>query len=156
MYSVLLDTSFFIRFLNENDQLFENANGYYQYFLQKKIALKCSTISVAEFCVREHIDELPLKDLQIVPFNLIHAQRAGELAKIVFDNKGLLKPFERAIIINDIKLFSQADIEMIDAYVTSDTECIKIYNLLKKHTNLRFQIIDLHNKHTEIFGLLDF
>lgn len=156
MHSVLLDTSFFIRFLNENDQLFENAVGYYQYFLQKGIALKCSTISVGEYCVRGHIDELPLKDLQIVPFNLTHAQRAGELAKIVFENKDLLKPSIRTIIPNDTNLFSQAEIEMIDAYITSDSECIKIYNLLKKHTNLHFQIIDLHNKHTEIFGLLDF
>ncbi|MDI6734926.1 MAG: hypothetical protein QME42_01820 [bacterium] len=44
---------------------------------------------------------------------------------------------------------------MSDAYITSDTESIKIYNLLKEHTDLRFQIIDLHNKYTEIFGLLD-
>lgn len=157
MHSVLLDTSFFIRFLNEDDPLFENANGYYQYFLKNGVVLKYSTISVAEYCVRGHIDELPLKNLQIVPFNLSHAQRAGELARIIFDNKGSLELSTRAIIPNDTKLFSQADddVEMIDAYVTSDSESIKIYNLLKEHTNLHFQIIDLHNKYTEIFGLLD-
>ena len=149
MRSVLLDTSFFIRFLNEDDSFFENANRYYQYFLQKGIVLKCSTISVAEFCVKGHIDELPLKNLQIVPFNLSHAQKAGELARIVFDNKGLLGLPIRNIIPNDTKLFAQADNEMIDTYVTSDTESIKIYNLLKKYTDLNFQIIDLHNEYTE-------
>ncbi|MDI6734925.1 MAG: hypothetical protein QME42_01815 [bacterium] len=101
MHSVLLDTSFFIRFSNEDDLLFENANGYYQYFLQHGVALKCSTISIAEYCVRGHIDELPLKDLQIVPFNFSHAQRAGELARIIFDNKGSLELSTRAIIPND-------------------------------------------------------
>jgi len=32
----LLDTSFFLRFLNEKDELFKNADNYYQYFLQKE------------------------------------------------------------------------------------------------------------------------
>ncbi|MFH1859775.1 MAG: hypothetical protein ABH870_01985 [bacterium] len=149
MRNVLLDTSFFIRFLNEDDPLFENADRYYQCFLQNNIALKCSTISIAEFCVRGHIDELPLKNLQIVPFNFFHAQRAGELARIVFENKGSLELSIRAIISNDTKLFAQADLEMIDIYITSDTESIKIYNLLKDHTDLHFQIIDLHNKHID-------
>lgn len=151
MRSVFLDTSFFIRFLNEDDSLFENADGYYQYFLQNGIALKCSTIAVAEYCVKGHIDELPLKNLQIIPFNFSHAQRAGELARIVFENKGLLGLPTRKIIPNDTNLFAQADdnLEMIDAYLTSDTESIKIYNLLKNHTNLHFQIIDLQNEYTE-------
>lgn len=154
MSSVLLDTSFFIRFVNEDDLLFENVNGYYQYFLKKGIAMKCSTILVAEYCVRGHIDELPLKNLQIVPFNLSHAQKSGELARIVFENKGSLELSTRDIIPNDTKLFSQANIEKIDYYLTFDTESIKIYNLLDACTNLHFKIIDLHNKHTETFGLL--
>ena len=156
MHSVLLDTSFFIRFLNEDDELFENADGYYKYFLKKEIALKCSTISVAEYCVRGNIDELPLINLQIIPFNLSHAKKAGEFANIVFKNKESLDLSNRTIIPNDTKLFAQADNEAtIDAYLTSDTESIKLYDLLKKHFNIHFQIIDIHNKHSEIFGILD-
>jgi hypothetical protein len=34
--SVLLDTSFFIRFLNVNDPLFENADNYFRYFIEKE------------------------------------------------------------------------------------------------------------------------
>lgn len=37
--AVLLDTSFFIRFLNESDPLFKNADGYFRYFLQKEISM---------------------------------------------------------------------------------------------------------------------
>lgn len=156
MHSVLLDTSFFIRFLNENDKFFKNADGYFKYFLKEEIALKCSTISVAEYCVRGKIDELPLKNLQIIPFNLSHAQKAGEFANIVFKNKESLDLSNRAIIPNDTKLFAQADSEeTIDAYLTSDTESIKLYDLLKKHFNIHFQIIDIHNKHSETFGILD-
>lgn len=58
--SALLDTSFFIRFLNEKDNLFANADGYYQYFLSKDINMVISTISVAEFCVGGLGDQLPL------------------------------------------------------------------------------------------------
>ena len=60
-----------------------------------------STISVAEYCVRGDVHELPLRNLQIIPFNLDHAKRAGEFAKIIFQNKGKLKLNERNIIPND-------------------------------------------------------
>ena len=70
--------------------------------------------------------------------------------------KGSLDSTQRAIIPNDTKLFAQADSEeTIDAYLTSDTRCIKLYDLLKKHFNIHFQIIDIHDKHSEIFGILD-
>lgn len=48
-HSVLLDTSFFIRLLNDGDSLHKNALGYFKYFLEKEIVHKVSTISVAEY-----------------------------------------------------------------------------------------------------------
>ena len=53
---VLLDTSFFIRLLNDQDALHQNTRGYYRHFLQNSVRLKCSTISVAEYCVRGKIE----------------------------------------------------------------------------------------------------
>lgn len=35
--AVLLDTSFFLRFLNDKDPLFKSADGYFRYFLQNEI-----------------------------------------------------------------------------------------------------------------------
>lgn len=89
--AVLLDTSFFLRFLNESDPLFKNADGYFRYFLKEGIAMLVSTISIAEYCVGGDVHELPLRNLQIVPFNLDHAKRTGEFASIIFQNKGRLK-----------------------------------------------------------------
>lgn len=109
--AVLLDTSFFFRFLNDSDPLFKNADNYFRYFLQKEITMMISTISIAEYCVGGDVRELPLRNLQIVPFNLDHSKRTGEFAKIVFQNKGKLKLKERNIIPNDKKLFAQADCE---------------------------------------------
>lgn len=155
--SVLLDTSFFIRFLNDEDPLFKNAMEYYKYFLQKEIKMFISTISIAEYCTGGSIDELPLKNLAIIPFNLNHSIKTGEIAKVVFTKKGTLKLNERNIIPNDSKLFSQADIEQnIVYYLSSDTKSIKIYNLLKDENQfLHFNFIDLNIPPNEFFGYLD-
>jgi len=154
--AVLLDTSFFIRFLNDNDPLFKNADGYFRYFLQKEITMMISTISIAEYCIGGDVHELPLRNLQIVPFNLDHSKRTGEFAKIVFQNKGKLKLNERNIIPNDSKLFAQADCEStIEFYLSSDTESLKIYSLLKQETNPKFQFVDLNTPYNETFGILD-
>jgi hypothetical protein len=154
--AVLLDTSFFLRFLNESDPLFKNADGYFRYFLKEEITMMISTISIAEYCVGGDVHELPLRNLQIVPFNLDHSKRTGEFAKIVFQNKGKLKLKERNIIPNDTKLFAQADCEkIVEFYLSSDTESIKIFNLLKQETAPKFQFIDLNTPFNERFGLLD-
>ena len=154
--AVLLDTSFFLRFLNDIDPLFKNADGYFRYFLQKEITMMISTISIAEYCVGGDVHELPLRNLQIVPFNLDHSKRTGEFAKIVFQNKGKLKLKERNIIPNDTKLFAQADCEKaVEFYLSSDIESNKIYKLLRQETSPKFQFIDLNTPHNEIFGLLD-
>lgn len=155
--SVLLDTSFFIRFLNDEDPLFKNAMNYYKYFLQKDIKMFISTISIAEYCTGGSIDELPLKNLAILPFNLNHSIKTGEIANIVFTKKGNLKLNERNIIPNDSKLFSQADVEQnINYYLSSDTKSIKIYNLLKdENQSLQFNFIDLNIPPNEFFGYLD-
>jgi hypothetical protein len=153
---VLLDTSFFLRFLNEKDPLFTNADGYFRYFIDKQIAMLISTISIAEYCVKGDIHELPLKNLQILPFNIDHAKRAGGFARIVFDQRGTLSVSQRAVIPNDTKLFAQADSDVgIELYLSSDGESRKVFGVLKKHATPRFQFIDLHDPHAETFGILD-
>lgn len=154
--AVLLDTSFFLRFLNDTSPLFTNADGYFRYFLQNEIAMCISTISMAEYCVGGDVNELPLRNLQIIPFNLNHAKRTGEFAKIVFQNKNKLQIRERNLIPNDTKLFATADVEKsIEFYLSSDSESHKIYTLLKGHTLPKFQFIDLNTPYHETFGLLN-
>jgi len=146
---VLLDTSFFLRFLNEEDSLFEKADNYYKYFLQKEFKLIISTISIAEFCVGGSIDQLPLKNLLVMPFNIDHAKKAGEFGRILYDfrKSGELVISERPIIINDAKLFAQAEVESnIKYFITSDS---------KSKINIKFSFIDIKTDHTEAFGILD-
>lgn len=155
--SVLLDTGFFIRLLNTNDPLSRQTESYFRFFLQEQYPLLISTVSIAEFCVRGSLDQLPLKNLRILPFNTLHAVRAGELAAAIFASKGRSILTERTIIPNDTKLFAQADTESgIGFYLSSDTESNKVFTLLKREgKHPRFQFLDLHIPHSEIFGLLD-
>ncbi len=156
--SVLLDTSFFIRLLNDEDSLHQNTKAYYKYFLENEIVLKISTISIAEYCVRGKFSDLPLRNIQIIPFNLNHAQRTGTFAEIIFrENKTLKeKIIPRAIIPNDTKLFSQADLdETITHFVTSDIRSKKILNTLKKRIHPNFSIMEISIPCHQTFGLLD-
>jgi predicted nucleic acid-binding protein len=157
-HSVLLDTSFFIRLLNDEDPLHKNAIGYYRYFLENDIVLKVSTISIAEYCVLGSLDDLPLKNIQIVPFNLKEAEKTGEFANIIFTQKKIseedLSP--RAIIPNDSKLFAQADMDKsVTHFVTSDKRSKKTLEHLKKGIKPKFDIISIEIPFTETFGVLD-
>ncbi|NBC84324.1 MAG: hypothetical protein GVY19_13225 [Bacteroidetes bacterium] len=157
-HSVIPDTSFLIRLLNDEDPLHENAKGYFKYFLENDIILKVSTIAIAEYCVGGSINELPLMNLQILPFNLDHAKRAGEFARAIFEEKKItgeeLNP--RAIIPNDSKLFAQTDCDKSSSYyVTSDSRSVKIYNMLSKRISPRFEIIDINIPYNQKFGILD-
>lgn len=158
--SVLLDTSFFIRLLNEEDVLHTNALGYFRYFLEHDIVVKVSTIAIAEYCVRGEVNDLPLKNMLIVPFNFDHARRAGKMMAEVYAEKkrrgATIAP--RAIVPNDTKMFAQADVESdINFYATADRECKHVYDMIKTAENhLSFNFIDITIPHHVFFGELNF
>ncbi|ASO05346.1 PIN domain-containing protein [Arenibacter algicola] len=157
-HSVLLDTSFFIRLLNDDDKLHLNALGYYKYFLENEITLKVSTITIAEYCVLGKLEDLPIANIQILPFNLKEAQRTGEFANAIFaENKiSFANLHPRAIIPNDSKLFAQADLDKTIIYfVTSDMRSKSTLDLLRKRINPKFDIISIDVPFSETFGILD-
>jgi len=152
---VLLDTSFFLRFLNEEDPLFAHADQYFRHFINSDIDLYISVVSIGEFCVSGSIEELPLKNLKIIPYNFDHAIRAAQFAKIGFKKrKSDQLKVERIIIPNDTKLFAQADLNPIKYYLSSDQSSIKLFQSLRTETTLNFEFIDLHTPCNEFFGTL--
>ena len=158
-HSVLLDTSFFVRLLNDEDSLHDNARGYFRYFLENEIILKVSTISIAEYCAKGKADELPLRNIQIIPFNFDQAIKTGEFAEAIFEeNRNTIEKFSPRIIIpNDSKLFAQADIDItITHFVTSDIRSKSTFAALKKRKNPKFDLIDISRPYDETFGISDF
>lgn len=157
--AVLLDTSFLIRLLNEEYPLHPNAVGYYKYFLEREITMVCSTISIGEYCVVGGVEDLPLKNLQILPYNFDHACRAGTLAAIAFEARRAkaMEVKDRLIIPIDTKLFAQADItNHVTFFISADVESFKVYNAIQKTEKLCFRFLDLNVNFNSAFGLLDF
>ncbi len=151
----LLDTSFLIRLLLPAEKLHEHAKGYYKYFLEQQIPLFVSTISIAEYCVQGSIQELPLQQVQVLPFNMKDAENAGQLMNVLLPHKVALHSLGRKVIMNDVKLYAQANVSSkIDAFVTADSEGRKMYNAIHARQPLHFSYIDIHTPHTETFGIL--
>lgn len=138
----LLDTSFFFRLLDSNDILNSNAKAYYNYMLVNNFELYISTIAIAEFCVRNPIEHLPLKVLRVMPFNIFHTEEAGHIYGIILKEKERrgAERLKREVVQNDSKQFGQAVYEAIDWYVSADTEAIKVYNIFKNSARRHFSI----------------
>ena len=74
---VLCDTGFLIRLNQPQDELHANARGYLKYLLAGDHHLYVSTIALAEYAVRDKIENLPMKYFRVLPFNIDHAQKAA-------------------------------------------------------------------------------
>lgn len=158
VHGILCDTSYFIRWARRNDTLHPTAQEYLKFLIEGGHELYISTIALAEYAVRDSIANLPLRYFRILPFNVDHAQRAGEFARAVFDaRKSLPVEFDqRAVIANDTKLFAQADVvPSITHYLTADRECQKVYGLLKSVLTPQFQFVHLSTSWHQTFGVLN-
>lgn len=155
--SALLDTSFFIRLLTKTDKLHSNARGYFQYFVNEEWSMKISTISIAEYCVRGNRADLPFKHLEVVPFNIKHAEQTGEFADILFRDKDIKADdlLPRPIIPNDSKLLAQAHLASdVEYYITSDGRSEKTVATLNQATNVHFNFVNIKTPYNETFGKL--
>jgi hypothetical protein len=153
---VLLDTSFFLRFLNESDPFFKNADNYFQHLLDKEVPRFLSTIVVAEYCVGGSVDQLPLRYVKMLPFNVEHAIKAGAFRAVFRGTR--MEPGERQVITNDLKLFAQADATPeISHFLTADEQCRKMYDRISESgMKLSFDILSIRTPLNEVLGQLDF
>jgi len=158
IYGVLCDTGFLIRINKTNDPLHPLARQYFKFFTKGGHQLFVSTIALAEYAVKDRIEHLPMKYFRVVPFNIDHAQRAGDFmaATLPERKESLANVTPRAIIPNDTKLFAQADVTgAITHYLTADDACGKIYAAISTVHQPRFQIISLRVPPQQTFGYLD-
>jgi len=157
-HGVLCDTSYFIRWAKSDDPLHVAAHSYLKYLVEGGHTLYVSTIALAEYSVRDAISNLPLRYFRVLPFNVDHAQRAGEFTRAVLQARGSMPEqiTQRVVIPNDSKMFAQADVTPdVTHYLTADGECEKVYQFLKRNENPRFQFVKLSTPCHEAFGELD-
>jgi predicted nucleic acid-binding protein len=155
---VLCDTGFLIRLNKHQDPLHAHARGYLKHLLAGDHRIYVSTIALAEYAVRDKIENLPMRYFRVLPFNIDHAQKAGEFASTVFTQRDQMAEeiTQRVIIPNDTKMFAQADVtDAITHYLTADKKCEIIFRLIQKTTPARFQILPLEIPHHQAFGELN-
>ncbi|RYD72105.1 MAG: hypothetical protein EOP84_23745 [Verrucomicrobiaceae bacterium] len=155
---ILCDMGFLIRLNQPRDALHANARAYLKYVLACGHPLYVSTIALAEYAVRDKIENLPMRYLRVLPFNIDHAQKAGEFARIVFSRRNQIPAdiTQRVIIPNDTKMFAQADVtNAITHYLTADQQCEMVYNIVHSTVGTRFQILSLRTPHRQAFGELN-
>lgn len=157
-WGVLCDTGFLIRLNNPEEPLHAHARGYLKYFLDGGHAVYVSTIALAEYAVRDKIANLPMRHFKVLPFNIDHAQQAGEFARVVFARRDQLPAdtSQRVIIPNDTKMFAQAEVTTaISYYLTADQKCGNVYKVLADASPVSFRLLHLQNPHHQIFGELN-
>ena len=152
----MLDTSFLIRLLKDDEPLHASAKEYFQYFLERNFVLYISTVAVAEYCVKGEVDQLPFECVRVMPFNLDHAMTAGSYARSLFKakSKGQFTPDHRLIIPNDAKIFAQASSVGAVYFVTADTNASKAMELLSKENGFSVAHLDIHNPLSSFSGTL--
>jgi predicted nucleic acid-binding protein len=144
MDSILLDTSFCIRLLKNNDALHQNAKDYFKYFLEQRIEIYLSSIVIAEYSVKDDANNLPLEFVKIIPFDFFDGKTAGEFHSILINNKEQVANIERNIIKDDCKLISQIFNRKIGAYITKDKKSFgQIFMPIQKVKGFNIELIDL-------------
>ena len=144
MNSILLDTSFCIRLLKQDDPLHTNAYEYFQYFLENKIEMYLSTIVISEYSVKDEITNLPLQTMKIIPFDFLDGKIAGEFYSILTNNKTNVQGIERLVVKDDCKLIAQIYNRKIEAYITKDRKSFsQFFEPLQKEKKFFLLFLDL-------------
>lgn len=119
MLQVSLDTSFLISFADPGRPHHTAAVDYFRYCLQKQVPMWVSVVAAGEFEVGQPVTDLPLQNFRIQPYNLPHAIRAAQLFKTLRSDSN--PPGDsRRIIVNDLKIISQAVEDGIGVILTED------------------------------------
>ena len=144
MNSILLDTSFCIRLLKQDDPLHKNAYEYLQYFLENKIEMFLSTIVISEYSVKDDIANLPLQTMKIIPFDFLDGKIAGEFYSILTNNKTNILGTERLVVKDDCKLIAQIYNRKIEGYITKDRKSFsQFFEPLQKEKSFSILFLDL-------------
>jgi hypothetical protein len=114
-----LDTSFLISFADPTRPNHGTAVDYFRYCVAERIPMWVSTVAAGEFAVKQSLNDLPLRNFRILPYNLPHAIRAATLFNQAKDVSTSAED-RRPIIINDLKIIAQAAEEKIPFILTED------------------------------------
>lgn len=123
MNSVLLDTSFLISLVDPARPHHSAALSYYRECVLRQIPIYLSTIVISEFQVKQSINDLPLRNFVVLPFNVDHAMKCGlNIRAMVRDPED-----DRVRVKDDFKILAQCDCEAISHLISEDASTLAKY-----------------------------
>lgn len=123
MNSVLLDTSFLITFSDPARANHAVAADYYRECVRRQVRMYLSTIVISEYQVKQAINDLPLRNFVVLPFNVDHAMRCGLIVRQMQRDP----VDDRVRVKDDFKLLAQCDCEAISYVVSEDASTFAKY-----------------------------
>ena len=132
MNSVLLDTSFLITWSDPARANHAAAMAYYRVCVRRQVPMYQSAIVISEFQVRQAINDLPLRNFVVLPFNVDHAMRCGLIIRSMTRDP----EDDRVRVKDDFKLVAQCDCESISHLFTEDASTLAKYLNRARDTGL--------------------
>ena len=123
MIAILLDTSYLISLADPNRLHHATAVTYLREAMQRGVPMYLSAIAASEFQVKQAVTDLPLRNFEVLPFNIDHAMTAGLLMRGLQRDAG----DERGAVKDDIKLVAQAVCESLTHILTEDAQTLVKY-----------------------------
>lgn len=132
MNSVLLDTSFLISLSDPARTHHAAAVHYYKECVHRQVPMYLSTIVISEFQVKQAINDLPLRNFVVLPFNVDHAMRCG----LIIRSMARDPEDDRVRVKDDFKLLAQCDCESISHLISEDASTLAKYLDRARETGL--------------------
>lgn len=119
----MLDTSFLITLSDPTRSNHASAVQYYRECVQRQVPMYLSTIVISEFQVKQAINDLPLRNFVVLPFNVDHAMLCGMIIrKMARDPED-----DRVRVKDDFKLLAQCECELISHLISEDASTLAKY-----------------------------
>lgn len=132
MNSVLLDTSFLISLSDPARPNHSVAMDYYRECVRRQVPMYLSTIVISEYQVMQAINDLPLRNFVVLPFNVDHAMRCGLIIRQMPRDSG----DDRVRVKDDYKLLAQCDCDSISHLLSEDASTLAKYLDRARETGL--------------------
>lgn len=120
---MLVDTSFLITLSDPVRKHHATALAYFKACIERRVPLFLSSIVVSEYQVRQAINDLPLRNFIVLPFNIDHAMACGLLVKTLPRDSA----DDRVRVKDDLKLIAQCQCDRITHVLTEDANTLTKY-----------------------------
>jgi predicted nucleic acid-binding protein len=121
--AILLDTSYLISLADPSRQHHQAALAYLREAVRREVPLYLSVVVAAEFQVKQAVTDLPMRNLEVLPFNFDHAMMAGLLMRELKRDSD----DDRSAVKDDVKLIAQAICESLTHILTEDAQTLVKY-----------------------------